>query len=1193
MNTQRYTQKKASANSSTTPAPTGQFAPRPFPVQTKAVEVAPPEQNTLNSQTKTDQDKPIGFDFAKISISAPGKSTPSVIQPKFAFGRTKPDVQRHSEEDELQMKPDVQRHSEEDELQMKPDVQRQSEEEDELQMKPDVQRQSEEEDELQMKPDVQRQSEEEDELQMKPQVQRHSEEEEELQMKPQVQRQSEEEDELQMKPDVQRHSEEEEELQMKPQVQRSGKGASFDASNDLESRINSNKGGGSPLPDAVRSFMEPRFGHSFAHVRVHTDNAAVQMNRELHAQAFTNGNHIFYGPDKSPSHLELTAHELTHTIQQTGGSKLQRQSADCQCQSCSSISPTIQRQIAFKQSGGTQDFWGSKLTSLVQRQGETTTCSTGCQCSTCNNVAPIQRQVEAGSHSSGCQCSSCNTAMQIQTKLTVGAVGDQYEQEADRVAAEVMKMPEPKPSESIQRHEEEELTQTKPAIQRQVAVQQSAPNVIQRHAAYEHYLLGQVAPDKLADLSYVRDVRKQQQEIELELAFIQQGMNYVSQEEIQQRYDRLKSLEAEKTDAKHTITWEMQRLVAYKDNPEAMPVGAPEPGKVKKAVDGKWQVPYVILPVKGDDSQSKPGDSSIVVSYSEINTFPDFFGNPETIANTYKSKVLALLQGVRQQSYIELANLYKELFGEEKSVLHNTILPDGDFEGAVGPRGQAVIGKAYEIRTEMEVDKATKKEKGQESQGYFPALERNACHFAPYSWDSWQKYHETALDLAQQSNKFQMLADVDKMNLDTLGPKPADDAKAKIKLYEQGVKENQAKADDLSNKALLQNAFGEHYLQDSFAGGHLIDKTKIMQWFVEWVNKDGKNLGTTDNAKAEWAMVSTIAQQDLKSNPQALDDKMHRGELGKVEDATGEVGLEAKPEIVFMMWWRNAALNNQQLKHLIPDEAAKQCSLNDVQNQPDKAKELMEKLVQQNFAKIKVEKSIGNTLSLGLAGTQKTVYSLNESMINVLKSDKEGKGKGAYEAHLAKSMMQSGEKRDFTKEAHEFNLAAYNSFLSNAYVGGATKYFHDHYCKEGLEVITGKGDSIGRIYGDSNMLNAGAQKGVQYSAETSQLSREAIFKAISGERVEGEYETKSIRERFPTTVIDPEKKTEMKLDKWNESLKDVFEKDLLNPASDNGARLVYKVKEGGGISKGNALDLKKLTKEVEEQNKVPQHGGQF
>ena len=70
--------------------------------------------------------------------------------------------------------------------------------------------------------------------------------------------------------------------------------------------------------------MEPRFGANFSGVRVHTDSSAVQMNKELGAQAFTHGRDIFYGAGKSPGKNSLTAHELTHTIQQTGGIKRKR-----------------------------------------------------------------------------------------------------------------------------------------------------------------------------------------------------------------------------------------------------------------------------------------------------------------------------------------------------------------------------------------------------------------------------------------------------------------------------------------------------------------------------------------------------------------------------------------------------------------------------------------------------------------------------------------------------------------------------------------------------------------------------------------------------------------------------------------------------------------------------------------------------
>lgn len=66
--------------------------------------------------------------------------------------------------------------------------------------------------------------------------------------------------------------------------------------------------------------MEPRFGANFSHVRVHTDASAAQQSERLGANAFTVGEHIFFGKDKfqpqSSSGKELIAHELTHTIQQ-------------------------------------------------------------------------------------------------------------------------------------------------------------------------------------------------------------------------------------------------------------------------------------------------------------------------------------------------------------------------------------------------------------------------------------------------------------------------------------------------------------------------------------------------------------------------------------------------------------------------------------------------------------------------------------------------------------------------------------------------------------------------------------------------------------------------------------------------------------------------------------------------------------
>lgn len=112
-------------------------------------------------------------------------------------------------------------------------------------------------------------------------------------------------------------SEEKETLQMQSFAQQT---ASSD-NNDLETQLNRTKGGGSPLSAEVRSYMEPRFGFDFSKVRIHDDSTAVQLNRQLGAQAFTQGQDIYFGAGKSAGISELTAHELTHVVQQTGGQK--------------------------------------------------------------------------------------------------------------------------------------------------------------------------------------------------------------------------------------------------------------------------------------------------------------------------------------------------------------------------------------------------------------------------------------------------------------------------------------------------------------------------------------------------------------------------------------------------------------------------------------------------------------------------------------------------------------------------------------------------------------------------------------------------------------------------------------------------------------------------------------------------------
>jgi hypothetical protein len=78
---------------------------------------------------------------------------------------------------------------------------------------------------------------------------------------------------------------------------------------------------GQPLDAATRAFMEPRFGHDFSRVRVHTDERAAQSARAVNSLAYTVGPDIVFGaqqyaPGSVPGR-RLLAHELAHAVQQS------------------------------------------------------------------------------------------------------------------------------------------------------------------------------------------------------------------------------------------------------------------------------------------------------------------------------------------------------------------------------------------------------------------------------------------------------------------------------------------------------------------------------------------------------------------------------------------------------------------------------------------------------------------------------------------------------------------------------------------------------------------------------------------------------------------------------------------------------------------------------------------------------------
>jgi hypothetical protein len=114
------------------------------------------------------------------------------------------------------------------------------------------------------------------------------------------------------------------------------------ATPNLETSIQGARGSGQPLDENIRQPMEKAFGGvDFSQVKVHNDAVSDQLNQSIQARAFTTGQDLFFrGGEYNPSSRggqELIAHELTHVVQQVGGSSLQRRagiSVQRKCDAC-------------------------------------------------------------------------------------------------------------------------------------------------------------------------------------------------------------------------------------------------------------------------------------------------------------------------------------------------------------------------------------------------------------------------------------------------------------------------------------------------------------------------------------------------------------------------------------------------------------------------------------------------------------------------------------------------------------------------------------------------------------------------------------------------------------------------------------------------------------------------------------------
>jgi hypothetical protein len=584
--------------------------------------------------------------------------------------------------------------------------------------------------------------------------------------------------------------------------------------------------------------------------------------------------------------------------------------------------------------------------------------------------------------------------------------------------------------------------------------------VVQRHSTHEHYLLGTLEPDQIAALPKIRQAPRQDEE--------------------------------QRREAIHLLTSEMKRLARWKDysvdaqfqdqnmKPEQdKRLGELSwiPAHKEKGldddviqVDNHFEIPIVRIPTK---------HGSVTCTYGELNTLADMYGSIEDLAKADPLVVLRMIQGVRQRSFLQLKVILNEILQPEdatsdavKERLAAVTFESDEFADAIGFKYinatlRQKIGALQDYEAQTKVDDEFTPSNAS------AALARNACHFAPEVWYTWRRYHEQARKLALEAYATKRKADEFDLN---------DDDEQRDALM--------AEHRTLANEALLHSGFGDHYLQDAYAAGHLIDKTAVMRWFVEWLPSNADKLKDKVPNQGSYPMIRAVARQDLESNPQMIENIQ-----GGLEEKLDELNIKPEPYVELLMWWRRAARDVDGFKHITPEWALKATegilpprSLSAITKQLDTLAEL-------GFAEYDKKKKTYNLHSYHISAIDSSVKAKDRIYASVHSDDKEP---------------------NFGKEAQEFYYIAYNKFLNRTYIQTITNVLHDKFCEEGLVVATKGRQTIGKIYGDNTMLKAGADDGVRHSATTAKWAREAIFNLITVGKADKT--TDQIDERFPRTI---------------------------------------------------------------------------
>ena len=320
------------------------------------------------------------------------------------------------------------------------------------------------------------------------------------------------------------------------------------------------------------------------------------------------------------------------------------------------------------------------------------------------------------------------------------------------------------------------------------------------------------------------------------------------------------TLSIQKKDILHVLMQEMIRIKQWqRDVPQESSVRAgehagPGPGRTS-GNDPTYDVVTIKLP------------QGILCTYGEMNTLADYFGSVDVLETAGKTQVWQLLQSVRERDLVFLnkafyAKVAASLTRQEAgTTTTSTGLDDQHFNEILLP--DLMDGGGFQDATAARISGLWRPDRAAREDP-----EARARRGRPTSTSrAWVATPATSCPRAGTRGPPEPQEGVVPSPPSRRRP-PTGRARPRTSCSDDQTSSEQEKpADgrsrrqkaisaDKANEALMTNGFGDHFLQDSYAAGHMINKTQIMQFYVEFIDKNNEWDYFKD---ANWRKVQNIA----------------------------------------------------------------------------------------------------------------------------------------------------------------------------------------------------------------------------------------------------------------------------------------------------------------------------------------------